>query len=156
MLTYTISTDAALLDAKAVHAFLTTSSWSPGIPLSTVERAMAHSVCVGAYLDRRQVGFARMVTDKATFAYLADVYVLREHRGNGLSKRMLDALLQMEELQGLRRMMLATRDAHGLYEKFGFRALAEPSRFMEIHNPHAYSSSASGAAEHPGRPDRFR
>ena len=87
-----------------------------------------------------------MVTDKATFAYLADVYVLDEHRGNGLSRRMLEALLQLQELQGLRRMMLATRDAHALYEKFGFKALATPARFMELHNPDAYVPPAPSAA----------
>ena len=79
-----------------------------------------------------------MITDKATFAYLADVYVLEEHRGNGLSKRLVQSLLQMQELQGLRRMMLATRDAHPLYEKFGFKELVTPARFMELHNPNAY------------------
>jgi len=87
-----------------------------------------------------------MVTDKATFAYLADVYVLEEHRGHGLSKRMLESLLQLQDLQGLRRMMLATRDAHALYEKFGFKALATPARFMELHNPNAYLTTAPSAA----------
>jgi GNAT superfamily N-acetyltransferase len=123
---------------KAIHAFLAGTYWSPGIPLDTVERAIKNSICVGAYVDERQIGFARMVTDKATFAYLADVYVLEEHRGNGLSKRLMQSLLQLQELQGLRRMMLATRDAHGLYEKFGFKELATPARFMELHNPNAY------------------
>jgi GNAT superfamily N-acetyltransferase len=87
-----------------------------------------------------------MVTDKATFAYLADVYILEEHRGNGLSKCMLEVLFQLDALQGLRRMMLATRDAHGLYERFGFKALATPERFMELHNPNAYAPSAPSAA----------
>lgn len=93
-----------------------------------------------------QVGFARMVTDKATFAYLADVYVLAEHRGRGLSARMIQALLQLPELRGLRRMMLVTRDAHGLYEKFGFTPLASPSRVMERHDPDAYEPPSDGAA----------
>ena len=132
---YEISTDAERLDVRAIHAFLAETYWSPGIPLATVQRAIDNSVCVGAYIDGQQVGFARMVTDTATFAYLADVYVLAEHRGNGLSTRMLERLLQRQELQGLRRMMLATRDAHGLYEKFGFAELAMPARFMERHNP---------------------
>jgi GNAT superfamily N-acetyltransferase len=143
---YEVSTDAARLDVQAIHSFLAGTYWSAGIPAATVERAVQNSVCVGAYIDGRQIGFARMVTDRATFAYLADVYVLEEHRGNGLSKLMMEALLQMKELQGLRRMMLATRDAHALYEKFGFKALATPARFMELHNPNAYLSTAPSAA----------
>jgi GNAT superfamily N-acetyltransferase len=143
---YEVSTDPARLDIKAIHAYLATTYWSPGVPFTTVRRAVENSVCVGAYLDGQQVGFARMVTDKATFAYLADVYVLEEHRGNGLSKRMLSNLLQLEALQGLRRMMLATRDAHALYEQFGFKALAMPARFMELHNPNAYVPTAPSAA----------
>ena len=143
---YEISTDSARLEVKAIHAFLAATYWSPGIPLATVKRAIDNSVCVGAYNDGQQIGFARMVTDKATFAYLADVYVLEEHRGNGLSKRMMEALLQLRELQGLRRMMLVTRDAHALYERFGFKALATPARFMELHNPNAYVATAPSAA----------
>jgi GNAT superfamily N-acetyltransferase len=146
MQTYEVSTDAARLDLQAIHAFLEGSYWSPGIPLDTVERAIKNSVCIGAYIDGQQIGFARMVTDKATFAYLADVYVLEEHRGNGLAKRMMAGLLQLQELQGLRRMMLATRDAHALYEKFGFLALATPARFMELHNPNAYVQTAPSVA----------
>jgi GNAT superfamily N-acetyltransferase len=138
---YKISVDADQLQSKAIHAFLTATYWSPGIPLETVERAIRNSICVGAYLEGQQIGFARVVTDKATFAYLADVYVLEEHRGKGLSTRMMECLLQLNELQGLRRMMLATRDAHGLYEKFGFKALAAPARIMEIHRPDAYLST---------------
>lgn len=143
---YKVSTDAAHLDVKAIHAFLTSTYWSPGIPLHIVERAIANSVCVGAYINGKQVAFARMVTDKSTFAYLADVYVLEAHRGNGLSTEMIKALLQLPELQGLRRMMLATRDAHGLYERFGFKALATSSVFMELHNPNAYANTVSHTA----------
>jgi GNAT superfamily N-acetyltransferase len=143
---YEISTDPDRLDVKAIHAFLAGTYWSPGIPLETVERAVQNSVCVGTYVEARQVGFARMVTDKATFAYLADVYVLEQHRGNGLSKRMMEALLQLRELQGLRRLLLVTRDAQALYEKFGFKALATPTRFMELHNPNAYLPVSPGAA----------
>jgi GNAT superfamily N-acetyltransferase len=143
---YEVSTDPTRLDIEAIHAFLATTYWSPGVPLSTVRRAVENSVCVGVYLAGQQVGFARMVTDKATFAYLADVYILEEHRGNGLSKRMLEVLFQLEALQGLRRMMLATRDAHALYEQFGFKALATPVRFMELHTPNAYAPSAPSAA----------
>lgn len=146
MAPYEVSTDAARLDVTAIHAFLATTYWSPGIPLATVQRAIENSVCVGAYINGRQIGFARLVTDKATFAYLADVYVLEEHRGNGLSKRMLESLLQLQALQGLRRMMLVTRDAHALYESFGFKPLATPARFMELHNPNAYAPITPGAA----------
>lgn len=135
---YEISSDITRLNVKSIHAFLTQTYWSPGIPFATVERAVRNSVCVGAYIGNEQVGFARMVTDRATFAYLADVYVLEKHRGNGLSRRMMEAIMQLPELQGLRRMMLVTRDAHGLYEKFGFKPLAAPSRFMELHNANAY------------------
>jgi GNAT superfamily N-acetyltransferase len=138
MSNYEISTDSARLDLKAIHAFLAKAYWSLGIPFSTVERAIENSICVGAYLDGQQIAFARVITDKATFAYLADVYVLEEHRGNGISKRLLQSLLQLQELKGLRRMMLATRDAHALYEKFGFKELVAPSRFMELHDPNAY------------------
>jgi GNAT superfamily N-acetyltransferase len=143
---FEVSTEQSRLDVAAIHAFLSTTYWSPGIPLETVATAIANSTCVGAYGSSGQVGFARVITDKATFAYLADVYVLPEFRGNRLSVRMLEALLQLPELQGLRRMMLATRDAHGLYESFGFTHLAAPARFMERHNPNAYSQPPIGAA----------
>lgn len=146
MIPYDVSTDASRLDVNAIHDFLTNTYWSPGIPLATVERAIRNSVCVGAFLDAQQVGFARVVTDKATFAYLADVYVLQEHRGHGLSKRMLEALLQLPELQGLRRMLLVTRDAHALYAQFGFKPLAAAARFMELHNPDAYVSGSPSAS----------
>ena len=106
-----ISIDRSRLDVKAIHAYLTQSYWSPGIPFATVARAVDNSVCVGAYLGAEQVGFARVVTDKATFAYLADVYVLESHRGNGVSKRMMEAITQYPELQNLRRWLLIIRDA---------------------------------------------
>ncbi|HQV27453.1 MAG TPA: GNAT family N-acetyltransferase [Thermoflexales bacterium] len=135
---YEISIDRSRLDVKAIHAFLTQSYWSPGIPLATVSRAVDNSVCVGAYLGAEQVGFARVVTDKATFAYLADVYVLEPHRGNGLSRLMMEAVTQHPELQGLRRWLLITRDAQGLYAKFGFTPLSAPERFMELRKQNAY------------------
>lgn len=142
---YEISSDPARLDTRAIHAFLSKAYWSLGVPLSVVERAVRNSVCVGAYTGASQVGFARVVTDKATFAYLADVYGLEDHRGNGISTRMIEALMQLPELQGLRRMILATRDAHGLYERFGFKHLAVPARFMELHNPDPYAQASAGA-----------
>lgn len=135
---YNISCDPALVNLGAVHDFLTRSAWSPGIPAATVARAVRNSLCVGAYLDGQQVGFARVVTDSATFAYLADVYVLEAHRGQGLALRMVQELLQQPQLQGLRRVLLATRDAQGLYAKLCFKPLAAPGHFMEKHKPDAY------------------
>jgi len=138
MPTYDITTDAMRIDAVAAHAFLTNTYWSPGVPLATVRRALANSLCVAAFDGTAQVAFARVVTDRATFAYLADVYVLPEHRGRGLSRRIIETLFAHPDLQGLRRMMLATRDAHGLYERFGFTPLGNPDRFMERHDPDVY------------------
>lgn len=140
-----ITLDPQQIDAEAAHAFLSGTYWSPGIPLAVVERAIQNSLCVAARCQGRQVGFARLVTDKATFAYLADVYVLPEHRGQGLSTRMLAALLGHPEVQGLRRLMLATRDAHGLYRRFGFQPLAVPERFMELHRPDVYAAGPGSA-----------
>jgi len=130
--TYDISTDPTRLQPAAIHAYLTRSYWSPGIPQEVVERAIANSLCFGIYLGPAQVGFARVVTDKATFAYLADVYVLEEHRGQGLSKRLVETIQAHPELQGLRRFLLATKDAHGLYAQFGFAAPARPENLMEM------------------------
>jgi len=142
---YEISADAARLDLGAVHAYLTRSYWSPGIPRDVVERAAANSLCFGLYHraggddgGEQQVGFARVVTDRATFAYLCDVYVLETHRGHGLSKRLMQAIGAHPDLQALRRFMLGTKDAHGLYSQFGFTPLANPSRMMEILKPDVY------------------
>ena len=139
-MTYEISSDPARLDLDVIHRFLSEDAyWSPGIPRATVERAVKNSFCFGVYLpDGSQVGFARLVTDRTTFAYLADVFVLSQHRGRGLSKRLMEAVLAHPELQGLRRWLLATRDAHGLYAQFGFTPLANPSRLMERHDPNVY------------------
>jgi GNAT superfamily N-acetyltransferase len=139
MHSYEISTDPARLDIDAIHAFLTQSYWSPGIPRATVARAISHSLCFGAFWEGQQVGFARVVTDRTTFAYLCDVYVLEAHRGRGLAKQLMDRVVQHPDLQGLRRMMLATRDAHGLYARYGFKPLAAPGVMMEIHQPDVYS-----------------
>jgi GNAT superfamily N-acetyltransferase len=135
---YEISTEQQRIDIATVHAFLTQSYWSPGIPRDVVERAIANSLCFGVYLGAQQVGFARVVTDKATFAYLADVFILQSHRGKGLSKWLMQYIIAHEELQGLRRFLLATKDAHGLYTRFGFEALADPSRIMESLKPDVY------------------
>lgn len=132
---YRISTDPQQLDLAAVHAYLAQSYWSPGIARERVERAAANSLCFGLFHGAQQVGFARVVTDKTTFAYLADVYILEAHRGQGLSKWLMQTILAHPDLQGLRRFMLATRDAHSLYAQFGFTALANPGRLMEMHRP---------------------
>ena len=136
-----ISTDLAELDLALVHRFLSTEAyWSRGIPEATVARALANSLCFGAYLDGvGQVGFARVVTDQATFGYLADVFVLPEHRGRGYAKQLVAALMADPCLQGLRRVMLATADAHALYAGFGFHAPARPEVLMEIHRPDVYT-----------------
>jgi GNAT superfamily N-acetyltransferase len=139
MYSYEISTDPARLDVDAIHAFLTQSYWSPGIPRATVARAIAHSLCFGAFWQGQQVGFARIVTDCATFAYLCDVYVLEAHRGRGLAQQLMTHIMQHPDLQGLRRMLLATRDAHGLYARYGFKSLAAPDVMMEIHKPDIYA-----------------
>jgi GNAT superfamily N-acetyltransferase len=140
MHTYEISTDPSRLDVDAIHAFLSQSYWSPGIPRATIARAIEHSLCFGAFWEGRQVGFARVVTDRATFAYLCDVYVLEAHRGRGLAQQLMDRVVAHPDLQGLRRMMLATRDAHALYAKYGFTPLAAPDVMMELHKPNVYSA----------------
>jgi GNAT superfamily N-acetyltransferase len=135
---YEISTDPKRLDVAVVHAYLTQSYWSPGIPRAVVQRAIDHSLCFGLYHGAQQVGFARVVTDQATFAYLADVFVLEAHRGKGLSKWLMQVVMAHADLQGLRRFMLATKDAHALYQQFEFRELANPMVMMEILKPDVY------------------
>ena len=130
--TYEISDDPGRLDLDGIHRYLSEDSyWAQKIPREVVARSVAHSLCFGVYADTEQVGFARVVSDRATFAFLADVFILPEHRGRGLSKRLMAAITAHPDLQGLRRWMLATADAHGLYRQYGFAALAKPERFME-------------------------
>lgn len=134
-----ISTDKAELDVPAIHHFLSTqSTWAIGIPLTTVQRAIDHSLCFGGTLDGRQVAFARVVTDYATFAYLVDVYVLEEYRGRGYSRRLMEAVTAHPGLQGLRRFMLATSTAHDLYARYGFAAPLRPETLMERYVPDIY------------------
>jgi len=131
-----ISDDKALLNRALIHKFLTERSyWAKGVPREIVERSIEHSLCFGVYRAERQIGFARVVTDFATFAWLADVFIVEEERGRGLSKRLVAAVLAHPQLQGLRRFMLGTLDAHGLYAQFGFVPIAQVERFMEIHQP---------------------
>jgi enamine deaminase RidA (YjgF/YER057c/UK114 family)/GNAT superfamily N-acetyltransferase len=139
---YEVSTDRSRLDLAAVHRFLSTSYWSPGLPLDVLTRAVVGSLCFGLYKGGEQVGFARVVTDRATFAYLCDVYVLEAHRGRGLGRWLMEVVAAHPSLQGLRRFVLVTRDAHGLYERFGFRPLARPEGYMELHRPDAYAQAA--------------
>ncbi|RJG10107.1 N-acetyltransferase [Pseudomonas cavernicola] len=128
------------MDLTVIHGFISQSYWASNIPVETMRRAIENSLCFGIFSNSGgQVGFARMITDTATFAYLADVFVLEEHQGKGLSKWLMKVILEYPELQGLRRMVLATKDAHGLYEQFGFKALANPQTFMEIIVPNIYT-----------------
>lgn len=135
---FEISDQPDRLDVAVIHGFLTESYWSRGIPEATVRRAIANSLCFGVYAPGQQVGFARVVTDRATFGYLADVFILPEFRGRGLSKRLVETILAHPELQGLRRLLLATRDAHELYRKFDFKPVAVPGNFMDRHDPEVY------------------
>jgi GNAT superfamily N-acetyltransferase len=127
---YLISSERALLDLQVIHGFLSEAYWSNGVPFETVARAVERSLPIGAYRAGTQVGFARAVTDYATFAYIADVFVLEEHRGQGLGKLLIAGLTAHPDLQGLRTWMLLTRDAHGLYRQFGFAAPSHPERIM--------------------------
>jgi GNAT superfamily N-acetyltransferase len=141
---YAVSTDPTRLDLAAVHRYLAASYWSPGLPMDVLTRAVAGSICFGLYRGAEQVGFARVITDRATFAYLCDVYVLDAHRGRGLGRWLMEVVLEHPALQGLRRFVLVTRDAHGLYERFGFRPLARPEGYMEIHRPDVYERPSGG------------
>jgi GNAT superfamily N-acetyltransferase len=128
---YLISTDASMLDLEVIHGFLSRSYWAAGVPENVVRRSIENSLCFGVYRGEEQAGFARVVTDRATFAYLADVFVLEQHRGRGIGKWLVEVILSHPDLQGLRRWMLATRDAHDLYRRYAFAELARPGIFME-------------------------
>jgi GNAT superfamily N-acetyltransferase len=136
---YVITADPARIDLDAVHAFLVTAYWCEGVPRQLLARAIANSLCFSLLgEDGRQVGFARVCTDSATFAYLMDVYVLPERRGQGLGRWLMECVMEHPRLAGLRRFSLVTRDAHGLYSRFGFSPLADPDRHMEIVKPDLY------------------
>ena len=129
------------MDIKAVHQFLSKESyWAKDIPLETVKTALQNSFCVGLFKDEKQIGFARLVTDYATFGYLADVYVLSEYRGKELSKMIMKYIMDLDFVQGLRRTLLATLDAHSLYSQFGFQLPKNPERFMEIKRSNLYDA----------------
>lgn len=135
---FRISTNDAEFDINYIHQFLSNSYWAENIPIETVKRSIKGSLSFGLFNGEKQIGFARVITDQSTFAYLADVFIDETYRGKGLSKWLMEVILQHPSLQGLRRFMLATRDAHDLYAKFGFTPIAEPQRLMQIHNPDVY------------------
>lgn len=136
---FLISTHPARLDLNVIYDFLTNCYWAKGIPREVVARSIEHSLCFGVYDGSgAQVGFARVVSDFATIAYIGDVFILESHRGRGLSKFLMESITQHPSLQGLRRWILLTRDAHALYAKFGFTPVQKPDRYMELHNPNVY------------------
>ncbi|MCG9661666.1 GNAT family N-acetyltransferase [Vibrio mediterranei] len=138
-MSYFISSDKRLLDIPLIHRELANSYWAKGIPLDVVEKSIEHSLCFGVYTaSNEQVGFARMITDRATFAYLSDVFVVEKAKGEGLGKQLIKAIDEHPELQGLRRIMLATSDAHGLYRQFGYQEVSNPQILMQKWNPAIY------------------
>lgn len=137
---YTISTDKSRLDVGYIHRYISDKSyWARHIPVTVIHTCIENSFCVGAYHGEQQVGFGRLITDYATFGYLADIFVDEAHRGRGISKQMVSLIMSQPFVAGLRRMMLATRDAHGLYARYGFTALKNPDSFMEVHRPDIYA-----------------
>jgi N-acetylglutamate synthase-like GNAT family acetyltransferase len=144
---YRITDNKNEMDIEAIHDYLSRSYWAKNVPKSVVTKAVENSLCFAVLVidtngNEKQVGFARLITDSATFAYLADVYILEEHRGKGLSKQLMTAVIEHPQLQGLRRMMLATRDAHGLYEQYGFTALTDQKMFMQLWTPDVYTQTS--------------
>jgi len=133
-----VTTDRSRLDLEVIHGYLTRSYWAKGIPRATVARAMDRSLCFGAFEGDRQVGFARVISDLTTFAYVSDVFVVESHQGRGVGKRLMAAIMAHPELQELRRWTLFTRDAHGLYRQYGFREPRYPERLMEVFNDDPY------------------
>ncbi len=138
---FLISTDRSKLDIEVIHGFLARSYWAAGIPRVTVVRSIENSLCFGVYDNASQIGFARVISDFATYAYVADLFILQPYRERGLGKELMASIMAHPDLQGLRRWSLATRDAHGLYAQFGFTALENPSRMMEIVDRELYSRS---------------
>lgn len=135
---FSVSTDQRQLDRKLIHSFLTNCYWAKGIPRRTVERSIENSLCFGIYRGKEQVGFARVISDFATYAYIGDVFVVESVRGRGLGKLLMKSITEHPDLQGLRRWSLVTKDAHGLYAKFGFQPVKSPERHMEIFDSNVY------------------
>jgi GNAT superfamily N-acetyltransferase len=140
---YEVSTDPARFDVDLIHSFLSSTYWATGMPRKVLEKSIRHALCFGVFADGKQVAFARVITDYATFAYLSDLFVISGHRGRGVSKLLVRSILDHPELQGLRRFVLATKDAHGLYAQFGFEPLSNPEDFMTIHNPDVYKQASN-------------
>lgn len=142
---YRISTELVEMDIDVIHGVISESYWAKGIPKSVLKKALMHSLCFGVFTDGntsetcKQVGFGRMITDRATYAYLADVFIVDEYRGRGLSKFLMNAIVDHPDLQGLRRTVLATRDAHGLYAQFGFKPVPNPEVLMQVWQPNVYN-----------------
>lgn len=144
---YRITENKDDMDIDAIHDYLSHSYWAKDIPKSVVIKAIENSLCFAVLAvdisnNETQVGFARLITDSATFAYLADVYILEKHRGNGLSKQMMQRIIDHPQLQGLRRIMLVTKDAHGLYDQYGFTALTDKKMFMQLCTPDIYTQAS--------------
>ena len=135
---YQFVTDVAEMDLTVIHGFLTECYWCKGIPFDVLEKSVNNSLCFGILGDGEQVAFGRFVTDSATFAYLADVFVLKDHRGQGIGNMMMEKAMALPEVQGLRRLMLATRDAHDLYRPFGFENINDSTLFMQLWRPEIY------------------
>jgi GNAT superfamily N-acetyltransferase len=138
---YTVSSDKSLLDVPYIHQNLSQSYWAAGIPLETVQKSIDGALCFGIYKEGKQLGFARLITDEATFAYLADVFVDENHRGQGLGKMLMNHIMALEFMPKLRNTLLGTRDAHSLYSQYGFKPLKIPERFMQILRPNIYQKS---------------
>jgi ribosomal protein S18 acetylase RimI-like enzyme len=148
---FVITSDPGAVDLDAVHAYLRRSYWAEDIPRDLLARAVANSIPFSVKLGAEQVGFARVITDRATFAYLSDVYILEAYRGRGLARRLMDAVMAHPDLQGLRRFSLTTRDAEGLYRQYGFRELATPQRHLEIVRPGLYKGALTNSSTHANR-----
>ena len=138
---FTVSSDPALIELDLVHGFLTNSYWAKDIPREVVARSIENSLCFGVYAQGKQVGFARVISDYATYAYIGDVFVLESFRSQGLGKWLMECIMQHPRLQGLRRWSLITRDAHGLYAQLGFEPLKNPQNYMELHRPDVYQQT---------------
>ena len=140
---FCISTDRSKLDIDSIHEFLSTKAyWCLNIPKATLQNAIQNSLCFGVYEKEKQIGFARVITDFSTIAYLGDVYILEEYRGRGLSKWLVETIMNHRNLQGLRRWILLTKDAHELYRQFGWNNIADPPKWMERHDKNVYPASA--------------
>lgn len=138
---YLLSTDKSKLDLKMIHEFLSNEShWAKNIPYERVKKSIENSLCFGLYHGEKQIGFARVISDYSTIAYLGDLFILKDHRGKGLSRWMLEVIMNHPDLTGLRRWILVTKDAHDVYQQYGWAMVARPENWMEIHDPEAYSN----------------